>query len=420
MSTPAVQTDTDRGVNRDGTPASGTGAPLAANGASNAALNTDVTAEDKSDDARLFEALRSDGDSAWLREESLRAWRRRFGECDELRLPSSASMLARRVKSVLQRGPSTDHEHALARALAALALREQTAISAPKNLDDLAREVLFLARDTPWDATGLVDAALGADAESLWFAIVSRLRILVDRADPPTVRAELLVGASALIRSAHPQAIEGVSKLRAAVRDPAIRSILALGEEHQAPVVVEGIWQPASAEGFFRLLLLVTGFTILQAVWRAVDHVLLGRRRNARIEWRSGRLLITCAESLGGRASSSTTLALAPDAIARIGWASKRTGMLGGVFVALAAAGTFAGTFFAVVGARIQVASFFSGGMGLMGLALLLDQAPLQMLGAVGGRGRLTITPRNGETIVVHVRDSEHVDALLQRWASTS
>ena len=81
MSTPAVQTETDRGVNRDGTPASGTGAPLAANGSSNAAsnaalnaaLNADVTAEDKSDDARLFQALRSDGDSAWLRRAAIAA-----------------------------------------------------------------------------------------------------------------------------------------------------------------------------------------------------------------------------------------------------------------------------------------------------------------------------------------------------------
>ena len=123
---------------------------------------------------------------------------------------------------------------------------------------------------------------------------------------------------------------------------------------------------------------------------------------------------------MGGRPTSSHTVTLAPDSIGRIDWSGKRTGLVGGMFVALIAAGTFAGTFFAVVGARLHVASFFSVGVGLAGLALLLDQAPLRLVGALSGRGRLTIVPRDDDPIVVDVQNSENVDSLLQRWASSN
>jgi hypothetical protein len=380
----------------------------------------EASLDDKSDDARLLASLREDGAREWIASESLRAFRRRFGEADDVLLPSGASMLARRVRGVLQRGPSSDHEHALARALAALALAEHVRATANGNLDDIARETLLLARDTPWDATGLIDAALGSQATPLWHAIVARLRILVERADPASVRAELLVGGAALIRSLHPAAVEGVAKLGSTVRDPALRSVFALGEAHQAPVVVEGRWAHAPAGALVRVLMVLTGLTLVRAAWRVFEHLALGHRRHARIEWRSGRMLVACTSSLAGRTTATQTTTLAPESIARIDWSGKRTGLVGGMFVALVAAGTFAGTFFAVVGARLHVASFFSGGVGLVGLALLLDQAPLRLFGSLGGQGRLVVHPREGEPIVVDVHESAAVDALLQRWAASS
>jgi hypothetical protein len=385
--------------------------------ASEAAIAAPAAFDDRSDDARLLASLRDDASHDWIAAESLRALRRRFGEADDVQLPSGATMLARRVRAVLQRGPSSDHEHALARAVAALAIAEQVRGGAP-NLDDLARETLLLARDTPWDATGLLDVALGVDASALWAAVVDRLRVLVERADPAAVRAELLVGAAALIRSPSNAAVEGVAKLGAAARDPALRSVLALGEAQQAPVVVEGSWQRPPEHGLVRLALVVTGFTILRALWRGFEHLALGRRRHARVEWRSGRILVARSESLAGRATKTVATTLAPDAIARIDWSGQRTGLVSGMFVALIASGTFAGTFFAVVGARLQVASFFAVGVALAGVAMLLDQAPLRLFDALRGRGRLTIVPRHDEPIVVDVPESAGVERLLQRWAS--
>lgn len=381
------------------------------------AAPADASFDDRSDDARLLASLRDDSSHDWIAAEGLRALRRRFGEADDVQLPIGASMLARRVRALLQRGPSSDHEHALARALAALAIAEQVR-GGSAHLDDLARETLLLARDTPWDASGLLDAALGADASPLWTAIVERLRVLVERADPAAVRSELLVGASALIRSPNNAAVEGVAKLGTAARDPSLRSVLALGEAQQAPVVVEGAWQPPPSGGLVRVVWILTGLTILRALWRGFEHLALGRRRYARVEWRSGRILVVRTESLAGRATSTVATTLAPDAIARIDWSGQRTGLVGGMFVALVAAGTFAGTFFAVVGARLQVASFFAVGVAVAGVALLLDQAPLRLFDALRGRGRLTIVPRNDDPIVVDVPESAAVDRLLQRWAS--
>ena len=382
-----------------------------------AAVERDAPTEARTDDAGLLASLRGDPEHEWLAAEGLRALGRRFGEAEEIPLPAGASMLVRRVRVLLQRGPTSDQDHALARAVAALALAE--AVRAARDLDDLARETLLLARDTPWDATGLVDAALGPSAEALWLAVVARLRTLVDRADPAAIRAELLVGATALIRSLHPAAIDGFVRLAVEVRDPAVRSVLQLGTATQAPVVVEGALKPAPPGFFLRIVLIITGVTLARAAWRTFEHLALGRRRTALVEWRSGRVLVVRTEAIGGRIRSKTTTTLAPEAIARIDWAGERTGLLGGLFVALTAAGTFAGVFFAIVGARLQVASFFSGGVAIAGLALLLDHAPLRLFGALVGTGRLTVTPRQGEPIVVDVRNATAVDELLRRWSAS-
>ena len=76
---------------------------------------------------------------------------------------------------VLERGPEDDAERALACALAA----HVVALNPPKDRDEedrLANDLLWLAAHTPFDATGLLDRALGDKAANLWDALADRIR----------------------------------------------------------------------------------------------------------------------------------------------------------------------------------------------------------------------------------------------------
>src|SRR5262249_3605588 len=73
---------------------------------------------------------------------------------------------------VLEAGPEGAAERALACALWAHAVAEQRR----DDEDKLAGDILWLATHTPFDATLLLDRALGEDAAELWTAIADRVK----------------------------------------------------------------------------------------------------------------------------------------------------------------------------------------------------------------------------------------------------
>src|SRR6185312_3168131 len=81
----------------------------------------------------------------------------------------------------LERGPEDESQRALLRALWAHAIAEQ----APKGREEedrAASDVLWLATHTPFDATPLLDRALGDAAADLWDAVADRVR-RIDRGE---------------------------------------------------------------------------------------------------------------------------------------------------------------------------------------------------------------------------------------------
>src|SRR5205085_10859934 len=126
---------------------------------------------------------------------------------------------------VLEAGPEGPAERALACALWAHAVAEQRR----DDEDALAADVLWLATHTPFDATPLLDRALGEEAAELWAAIADRVRRVDDgkgasvggafgAVGPPGGwtsggRAEALVGAAALAASQSPGAEKARSGL---------------------------------------------------------------------------------------------------------------------------------------------------------------------------------------------------------------
>src|SRR5579871_1672354 len=125
---------------------------------------------------------------------------------------------------VLERGPETDVERALACALAARGL----ASDPPKERDAQERaagELLWLAAHTPFDATELLDAALGEHAGAVWEAIAERVRRADEGKLPASDRGEALIGAVALAASRSESASKHAAALAAAARDPKIARV---------------------------------------------------------------------------------------------------------------------------------------------------------------------------------------------------
>ncbi len=138
------------------------------------------------------------------------------------------------VLSVLERGPQTESERALGAALWAHALAE----SPPKTSDDedrAAAELLWLAARTPFDATGLVDRALGDAADEMWGAIADRVRRIDAGTLAPLGRGEALCGCVAIAASESPAARKQAAALARELKDPGLARVVASAEAGEAP-----------------------------------------------------------------------------------------------------------------------------------------------------------------------------------------
>src|SRR5690606_7191315 len=106
---------------------------------------------------------------------------------------------------VLATGGEGPAERALACALWAHAVAE-----APRGRleeeDSLAGDILWLATHTAFDATPLLDRALGEDATELWTAIADRVRRIERGRGGALGRGEAIVGCAALAASGADQA----------------------------------------------------------------------------------------------------------------------------------------------------------------------------------------------------------------------
>src|ERR1700733_11953587 len=126
---------------------------------------------------------------------------------------------------VLTRGPEDDAERALAHALAAHAV----AANPPKGRDDedrMASDLVWLAAHTAFDATNLLDRALGDGATSLWDSLADRIRRSDEGQLQALPRGDALVAAAALATSHSKGAQRQGAALASAVRDPKIARVL--------------------------------------------------------------------------------------------------------------------------------------------------------------------------------------------------
>jgi hypothetical protein len=322
---------------------------------------------------------------------------------------------------VLQRGPEDDAERALVCALAA----HVVALHPPRNHDEetrLASDLLWLATYTHFDATGLIDRALGEDAADLWNAIAERIRRVDQGALPELGRGEALVGGVALASSRARAAVEQAAALAADVRDRKLARVLlhapAVGEPME-PLV--GELAPAPRGPLATTLLAMTGMLLVVHAARLFGKVALAYKRPARVtsleELEGGGVRVHWRVELLGRTLRDRDVVVPRAALVRATREVRypRIALYAGLLSL--AVGSYVGISAFVDGVRTASPSLLASGFAIIALGLALDFVLTSAWPSARARCRMIFVPRDGDTLCIGDVSASHADAILARLA---
>lgn len=323
---------------------------------------------------------------------------------------------------VLERGPDDDAQRALACGLAAHAV----ALSPPQGPEDetrLAAELLWLAIHTPFDATGLLDRALGNRADGLWAAIGDRIRRVDEAGQTAAARAEALVGAAALASSRAPAAAKQSATLAAQVRDRKLARVLgARREDPVEPVLGELVPPPRGP--VLTTLLAITGALLVVHAARIFGKLALAYRRPAQIsvaeDAGEGALRIRWRVELLGRTLRDRDVVLPRGSLVRAMREVRYPRLALYAALLSLAVGSYVGACAFIDGVRAASPSLLVSGIAVVALGVALDFALSSVAPAARGRCRLLVVPRDGSKLCVGDVDTGRADALLTRLLRSS
>jgi hypothetical protein len=317
---------------------------------------------------------------------------------------------------VLERGPQDEGERALACALWAHAVAD----APPKGRDDedrTATNLLWLAAHTPWDATSLLDRALGDGAADLWDAIADRLR-RIDQGKIVTLgRGEALVGAVALGLSSSPAAARHSASLASEVHDAKLGRVLAgRPSSGQDETLVGEITAPPRSP-FATAALALTGILFVMHAVRILARVALKYRCPAEIVLSEQTVRIKFRTELLGRTLRDGDVVIQRAGLVRATRevryprAAFYAGLLG------LAVGSYLGVATFVDGVRAASPSLLLTGLIIVALGIGLDFALASVAPGARGRVRLLFVPKDGRKMCVGDVDAARADAAIARIA---
>ncbi|HEX3345227.1 MAG TPA: hypothetical protein VHS09_11675 [Polyangiaceae bacterium] len=316
---------------------------------------------------------------------------------------------------VLERGPEDAAERALACALAA----HVVALHPPKERDDedrLANDLLWLAAHTSFDATGLLDRALGDRAANLWDALADRIRRIDEGKLPALGRGEALVAAVALTSSRSKGAMKQASALAAEVRDRKLGRVLAAGAEREPVDPVVGEMAPAPRGPVMTGVLAVTGILLVVQGARLLGRVALAYKKPAELTLSDdGGVRVHWRVELLGRTLREREMVVPRTALLRATREVRypRLALYAGLLAL--AVGSYVGVSAFVDGVRAASPSLLASGLGVVALGLALDFALSSVAPGAKGRCRLLLVPRDGAKLCIAGVDPRRADAVLAR-----
>jgi hypothetical protein len=316
---------------------------------------------------------------------------------------------------VLERGPEGDAERALACGLAGHAV----AASTPAMLEDDARfsgDLLWLATHTPFDATGLVDRALGDGAPRIWEAVAERVRRIDLGTAAALGRGEALVGAAALVGSSSAGATKAAAGLARDVKDSKVARVLTARAAAEAIAPVAGELAPAPRRAVWTALLGMTGLLLVAAAARGVGRLALGYRRPAQITLaEGGAVRVTWHTEMLGRKLRDHDVLVPRAGLARATRDVRYPGLPLYAGLLALAVGSAVGVSTFVDGARASSPSLLVSGLVIVALGLAIDFALTSLVPAARGRCRVLVVSRDGTRVCVGGLALARADELLAR-----
>jgi hypothetical protein len=316
---------------------------------------------------------------------------------------------------VLELGPEGEAERALARALWAHAVAEAPR-KRPEDEDRLAADVLWLATHTPYDATPLLDRALGEEAADLWAAIADRVKRIDEGRGAALGRAEALVGCAAIVASTSPVAEKLCGTLAGQLRDPVLVRLLGTTSHQEGGEIRLDAQLVATPRGpIVTTLLALTGILFVLRGGAAVARLALAYRTPTQVSLSPARVRVTTRVEMLGRTLRERELVIGRDALVRVVREVRypRASFYAGLLAL--AAGSYVGVRAFVDGVRAASPSLLVVGLTVVALGVLADFVLGSLLPGSRGRCRLAFVPRTGPAIWLGDVDARRADEVLVR-----
>ena len=319
------------------------------------------------------------------------------------------------VWTVLEQGPKTKDEKALLAALWAHALAENRTTSAEEE-DALVARVLWLAAFTPFDATPLLDRALGDAADPFWHVLGDRLGRLDAGETPSAGRAELLVGTLALRSSSSSVAAKELARLATRVTEPAVLALLARPDEAISELRGELIGAPRHP--LTTVVLACTGVLFVSASVRLMARLALAYRRPADVTLTATAVRVRSKTLILGRQVRERDVTITRQGLVR---ATREVRYPRAAFYAgllSLALGSLLGVRTFVDGVRAASPSLLFYGLLIVVIGIALDFL-LSMVGANrSGECRVIFVGRDGTAVSVRDVDTVDADRALRQLAT--
>lgn len=313
---------------------------------------------------------------------------------------------------VLGSGPEGEAERALAAGLWAHAIAEA------RRDDDhrLSGDVLWLATHTAFDATTLLDRALGDEADDVWSAIGDRIRRIDEGKGTALGRGEAIVGCAALSVSESPAARKVATALATRLHDPTLSRLLSgAAEAPSREVRLEGESVAPPRGLVMTAFLAVTGILFVMHVLRLIARYALTYRTPTEVSLTDAGVRVKTRTEMLGRTLREREHVIVRAGLVRIVREVRypRAGFYAGLLAL--AVGSYIGVRAFVDGVRAASPSLLLTGLVVVVIGIAIDFVLGSLLPGVQGRVRVAFVPRTGKVLCVADIDATRADDALTR-----
>jgi hypothetical protein len=317
------------------------------------------------------------------------------------------------VLDVLGTGGEGAAERALACALWAHAVAEAPR-SRAEDEDRLAGDVLWLATHTSFDATSLLDRALGDEAGDLWTAVADRIKRIERDRRGALGRGEAVFGCAALAASASEKAEALCRSLERDLSDPVLRRVVAVRTSGSLrDVRFAGELTPAPRGPIATTLLAFTGILFVIHAVRVIARVALAYRRPAEVTLSDAGVRVKTRTMMLGRTLREHEHAIVRTGLVRVVREVRypRVAFYAGLLAL--AIGSYLGVRTFVDGVRAASPSLLLVGLVAVAVGVAADFFFDSLAPGSRGRCRVSFVPRTGRTLCVGDVDLARADEAI-------